>query len=100
MLKIMRPVTEWQEFEMDLEEFDAYIKEIRVFDNTMRGFGYLKEPNLTLYRKSGDHFIAGCVDIPTSIFPGAPERKCDWDDYAREHIEIIYNYLVEKGQVL
>ena len=95
MLKISIPVTTYEAMNFDLADFSRYVKDIRFFE-AGRGHG----DELTLYRSSGLHHICGFVDVPASILPGEPERSCDWDDYAREHIEIIYNYLVEKGETL
>ena len=91
MLKISIPVTTYEAMNFDLADFSRYVKDIRFFE-AGRGHG----DELTLYRSSGLHHICGFVDVPASILPGEPERSCDWDDYAREHIELIYDYLVEK----
>lgn len=95
MLKISIPVTTYEVMDFDLASFLEYVKEIRFFEADGR-----REAELVLYRSSGLHHICGFADVPASILPGEPERSCDWDDYAREHIDLIYNYLVEKGETL
>lgn len=95
MLKIKTQVTTYEYIDFDLASFSEYVKEIRFF-----GEPEFKGKELTLYRSSGLNHIRGFVDVPASILPGGPERSCDWDEYAREHIELIYNYLVKKWETL
>lgn len=102
MLTIVRPVTTWQEFEFDFDEFCKLVIEFRYFDKNSNVGWSIKDPEITVYRNSDEsrNHMTGLVNIPASILPGKPENECDWDDYCREHIEIIYTYLVDRGDVL
>lgn len=95
-----KAATTYTESDVSVADLGKYIRDIKYFDNTMYGFDYLDAPEITLYRGQGNGFMCGFVDIPTSIFPGVPAEDSDWDDYARSHMDLIYNYLSEKGTTL
>ncbi|CAL9964890.1 hypothetical protein VPHD69_0091 [Vibrio phage D69] len=94
-------VVEYVQVDMTLEDFKDFVKEIKLFPFVDKGYSWQRqtEDELTLFRSSGPHHVCGFLDVPASIIPPKPEGEY-WDEHAKKHIETIYNYLSEKGEVI
>ena len=80
--------------EVSLTDFCSIVREIRYL--TDRG-----KPELGLFvRGSQEGFVRLLTTVPLSAVSGEPERVCDWEEYAAEHMGEIYEYLIEKGELL
>lgn len=99
MLKIWRPVTEWQEFNLPLVGFKELVVQAQYFDKDTHGYSHLKEPEITLYKPSPPHCVRGFIDVPASIFPEKP-KDVYWDEHVIANLEYAYNYLVKEGKTL